>query len=325
MSKTIIYTIGIGNDKKHITLEAKEILSMVDVIAGHFGFVEMSREFINPRALIIDDRPARARAKTYEDYQKDRISMVINQALDNKSVAVLSGGDAGLWGMAGVFLEAQKEFQYQFDVKVIPGIPSLTSIAAKIGAPLQNGFTVISIGDEDMPFDLIEKRLMGAAYGGGVIVLFKLILENIAYPQYYPKEKYPDLYPPEEQTRYRLQRTYDILKEHIPPDRTMIIVTDAYDQTSNYSTNINMLGSKDGKEVIEISQFGKFLEKSSDFRFLTTVIIGDSMTKTVNTRVLTPQWNYKWNYSNRMLNEVTNLSYLKTKDSFFCEKFIKTI
>lgn len=317
MKSPVIYIIGIGNSPKHITQEAKEILARIDVVGGHFGFIEMCKNYINSKALIIDDRPARERALTFEDYQKDRISMVVSQALENKSVAVLSGGDAGLWGMAGVFMEAKEKFEFRFRVKVIPGIPSMTSIAAKLGAPLQNGFSIISVGDEDVPFSVIEQRLKGAAYSRMVTVLFKLILENIAYPEYYPEEKYPELYPPKEKTKYRLQRTYDILKEHIPENRAMIIITDAYDQTSQYSSSVDMLGAKDGKESIEICQFGDFLKKSESFRFFTTVIIGDANTRVLaDGTIYTPQWNYKWTYSVEMLDRIKDLDYLKERELF---------
>jgi precorrin-3B C17-methyltransferase len=318
MKLPVIYTIGIGNSPKHITQQAKEILADVDVVAGHFGFIELARKYLNPNAMIIDDRTARKRAATFEDYQKDRISMVVTQALSNKSVAVLSGGDSGLWGMAGVFIEAQEMFGHIFEVKVIPGVPSMTSIAARLGAPLQNGFSIISVGDEDVPFSIIEQRLKGAATGGGVIILFKLILENLAYPNFYPPEKYPELYPPGEKTKYRLQRTYDILREHIPDDRVMIIVTDAFDQTLEYSSRINLLGSESGKESIEITNFGEFVNKSDSYRFFTTVIIGDSTTKVINYKiVLTPHWNYRWTYSTEMLDKVNNLDYLISQDTFF--------
>ncbi len=318
MSHPVIYTIGIGNSPEHITNQAKEILAGIDVVAGHFGFIEMAKKYINPKAMIIDDRPARNRAVTFEDYQKDRVSMVVTQALKKKSVAVLSGGDSGLWGMAGVFIEAKEIFGQQFEVKVIPGISSITSIAAKLGAPLQNGFSIISVGDEDVPFNVIEKKLKGAAYGGGVIVLYKLILENLAYPNFYPKEKYPELYPPEEKTKYRLQRTYDILSEFIPDDRVMIIVTDAFDQTSVYSKRIDLLGNENGKESVEVTNFGEFLNKADNYRFFTMVIIGDATTRVIDEKmVLSPQWNYKWTYSTEMLDQVKDLKYLKRQDVFF--------
>ncbi|UYO99184.1 SAM-dependent methyltransferase [Oceanotoga sp. DSM 15011] len=317
MSENVIYTIGIGNSKDQLTQQAKYIISKVDVLAGHYGFIEMVKEYINPEAEIIDDRESRKKSNTFEFYQQNRVSAVVSEVLKGKTVAVLSGGDSGVWGMAGVFLEAQKVFKNKFKVKVIPGVPSFVTIASKLGAPLQNGFSLISVCDEDTPFNIIEKRLEGVGFGGGVIVLYKLILENLKYPQYYPKDRYPDLFPPKEKTFYRLKRTYDILSKYIPEERVMAIVTDVNDQTSNYSKVTDMLGSKNSKENILITNFGNFLNHVNEYRFFTSIIIGDENTKFYNDVIYTPQWNYKWSYDERMLDDIKDLDYLKEYSDFF--------
>lgn len=301
-------------------MQARDILGQVDVVAGHYGFIEMAQEYINPRAKIIDDREGRKRVQTFEGYQHARISMVVTEALKGQSVAVLSGGDTGIWGMAGVFLEAQQVLNRAFEVRVIPGIPTMVSIAAKLGAPLQNGFSLISIGDEDTPFAVIEQRLKGAAMGGGTIVLYKLIFENLNYPQYYPQEKYPELFPPQEKMLYRWQRTNEILSEHIVPDTPMAVVTDAHDQTANYSSVTKMLGSEDGQEKLVITPFKDFLSLTSTFRFFTTVIIGETITKQYCDILITPQWNYKWSFQQEMMRDITQLPYLKTQQEFFTKK-----
>lgn len=315
--KAIVYTIGIGNSRQQITMQAREILATVDVVAGHYGFIEMVREFINPQAKIIDDREARSRSQTFEFYQQNRISAVVTEALKGQSVAVVSGGDTGIWGMAGVFLEAQKVFNDEFRVEVAPGVPTMVTIAAKLGAPLQNGFSVIAIGDEDTPFAVIERRLQGAALGGGVIVLYKLILENLNYPQYYPEEKYPELFPPQEKLAYRWQRTYDILREYVPLDRPMAVVTDICDQTAVYSTKTQMLGADNGRENILITTFKEFLALAPTYRFFTTIIIGDEITQRHGDTLITPQWQYKWRFKREMLQDVAGLPYLKEPGAFF--------
>lgn len=315
----IIYVVGIGNSMRHLTSETKELLRKVDIVAGHYGFIEMIKDFIPEGTMIIDDSAARNRAVSFIDYQQDRVSSVVNEVLKGKVVAVLSGGDSGIWGMAGVFLEAQKEFDSSFDVKIVPGIPTMSAIAARLGAPLLNGFSLVAVADEDMPFNDIEQRLKGAAIGGGVIVLFKLILENSKYPQYYPKEEYPELYPPIEKTKYRLQRTYDLLKEYIDGDRPMAIVTDVYDQTSNYSKTTDFLGSDDGKEEVILTTFDQFMNYSDRFRFFTSIIIGDKNTVQFNKVMYTPQWHDRWEYKKEMVNRVKELAYLKNQEVFFAD------
>ena len=316
-TRPVIYTVGIGNAPQHISMQARDILATVDIVAGHYGFLELARQHINPKAKIIDDREARNRSPSFACYQQLRVSAVVAEALRGQSVAVLSGGDTGIWGMAAVFLEARQVYENAFAVEVIPGIPALVTIAAKLGAPLQNGYTVIAIGDEDTPFAVIEQRLKGAALGGGVIVLHKLILENLNYPRYYPPDKYPELFPPREKTIYRWQRTYDILREHIPPERLLAIVTDACDQTAHYSTTPELLGSDDRKERIVIAAFQDFLALAHTFRFFTTVIIGDAITQRCGERVITPQWHYQWKYDREMMNDLAGLPYMKEQNAFF--------
>lgn len=311
MNKSIIYVIGIGNSSKHLTIEAKSILSNIKILAGHIGFIEMVKNYISPDAYFIDDTNARNKAASFVEYQHDRISAVVNEALKGNDIAVLSGGDSGIWGMAGVFLEAMKVYDSKFIVKIIPGIPTMTSIAAKLGAPLLNGFSLIAIADEDTPFDIIKRKLKGAAFGGGVIVLFKLILENIAYPQYYPKDKYPELYPPDVKTKERLNIVFDILKEYIPLDRPMAVVTDAFNQTSNYSNKSSMIGSDSGDEEIIITTFGDFINLTNSFRFFTSIIIGDENTIAFDNLLYTPQWHYKWEYKKEMLENISDIKYLK--------------
>ncbi|MBD3167601.1 hypothetical protein GF324_13455, partial [bacterium] len=312
-----IYAVGIGSSESQLTPRAREILGTVDVVAGHYGFIEMVRGHINPQARVIDDRPARARSEDFSRYQHNRVSAIVAEALKGQSVAVVSGGDAGIWGMAGVLLEAREVYENAFRVEVVPGIPSFVTVAARLGAPLQNGFTVVSIGDEDTPFAVIEQRLRGAALGGGALVLYKLILENMAYPEFYPPDQHPELSTPAKTTRFRLQRTFDILREHIPPERPMAIVTDVCDQTARFSTTMKMLGADDRHESIVFAPFGEFLKRSDSFRFFTTVIIGDATTRRHGDALITSQWNYTWKYSRDLMNDIADLPYLKEQKEFF--------
>ena len=316
-TKGIIYPVGIGHSRKHITAEAREVLATVDVVAGHYGFIEMAREYINPKAQILDAREVRTRAASFEECQKNRVAACAVQALAGKSVAVLSGGDAGIWGQAAVLLQAGQAHDWAFDVKVVPGIPSMVAVAARLGAPLMNGFTVISVGDEDTPFDVTEQRLRGAAMGGGTVVLYKLILENTACPQLYPKDEYPELYPPMEKTWFRLERTFDILQEYVPLDRPMAVVTDVHEQTSRYSVSPELLGSDTGKESIVISTLADFMKQAKAFRFFTTVILGEEMTRQYGDLLVSPQANYRWEYDPAMIAEIHTMPCLKTQNQFF--------
>lgn len=314
-----IYALSIGHYDEQITIEVQKILGAVDVIAGHQGFIEIAKPFLKPSVEVIDDRVTRFSVDNFELAQQNRVAAVVSQALLGKQVAILSGGDTGIWGEAGFFIEAQQVHEDAFDVEVIPGVSGMVAAAARVGAPLMNGFALLSLGDEDTPFSVIKRRLRGASIGGFVIVLYKLILESANCPEFYPEEKYPELYPPMVRTKERLEKTYEILSEHIAPSTPMAIITDVYDQSSNYSEKIPFLGSDDGKEEIIVTTFDQFLNYSDRYRFLTTVIIGEEMTKIWKNKIYTPQWNYHWSYRTDMLDDIAQLQYLKTSDQFFAD------
>jgi hypothetical protein len=146
--------------------------------------------------------------------------------------------------------------------------------------------------------------------GGFAIVLYKLILESAGRPEFYPEDRYPELYPPLVRTRQRLERAYQILSEYIGPATPMAIITDVYDQSSNYSGRSPLLGSDTGKEEIILTTFDQFLSYSDRYRFLTTVIIGEEMTRGWRDKIYTSHWNSRWTYNDQMLQRVAHLPYL---------------
>ncbi|MEJ5198081.1 MAG: SAM-dependent methyltransferase [Anaerolineae bacterium] len=317
MAKGKVYALSIGHTRSQITPEAQAVLQRVDVVAGHPGFIEIARPFLNEAAEVIDDRVTMRMADTPEAAKQSRVAAVVAQALAGKSVAILSGGDTGIWGYAGFFLEAQQFHDGAFDVEVIPGVAGMVAAAARVGAPLMNGFALIALGDEDTPFAVIERRLRGAALGGFAIVLYKLILESAGNPAFYPPERYPELHPPLERTRERLERAYAILAEQIAAATPMAIITDVYDQSSNYSSRSPLLGTETGQEEIILTTFDQFLRYSDRYRFLTTVIIGEEMTRLWRDKMYTAQWNRRWAYDDQMEQRVAPLEYLVKAKEFF--------
>jgi precorrin-3B C17-methyltransferase len=317
MDKGIIYTVSIGHSKAHITPEAQEVLKSTDVVAGHQSFIEIAGDFLKHSIEVIDNRETRKYASTFEIAQQNRVAACVTEALKGKKVAVLSGGDTGIWGEAGFFIEAQKIHENAFDVVVIPGVSCIVASAARVGAPLMNGFALIALGDEDTPFEVVGRRLEGAAIGGFTIVLYKVIVESHSFPEFYPQEKYPELNPPEKCTEFRLKETHTILSKYIAQETPMAIITDVYNQTSSHKTNEKMIGSQNGREEIILTTFSNFLNFSSNYRFFTTIIIGDETTKQNMNYIYTPQWNYRWVYSQKMTGLIKDIPYLKKLPDFF--------
>ncbi len=106
--------------------------------------------------------------------EKERCSKAIKLAEEGIKVALISSGESGFYGMAGLLLELlqkiKKEFRPYFEVH--PGISSVQLAAAISGAPLMNDFCSVSLSDKLTPWSLIEKRIEGALLGDFVIALF---------------------------------------------------------------------------------------------------------------------------------------------------------
>jgi len=100
--------------------------------------------------------------------------MAVDHAAAGKTVAVVSSGDAGIYGMAGLVLELLLKLpkEQRPEVKIIPGISAVNASAAILGAPLMHDFVVISLSDLLTPWDLIKKRADLAAQGDFVIALY---------------------------------------------------------------------------------------------------------------------------------------------------------
>jgi precorrin-3B C17-methyltransferase len=85
---------------------------------------------------------------------------------------VISGGDANVYGMAGLVLEVAENSGVNIDIEVLPGVTAITASASVLGAPIVNDFAVISLSDLLTPWDVIEKRLEAAASADFIISLY---------------------------------------------------------------------------------------------------------------------------------------------------------
>jgi precorrin-3B C17-methyltransferase len=105
-----------------------------------------------------------------------RVKEAIRLAQSGKVVALISGGDAGLYGMAGPVFEVLKNDKILKEdyplIEVVPGIAGLNAAASLLGAPLMHDFASISLSDLLTPWKLIEKRLHAAAQADFVIIIY---------------------------------------------------------------------------------------------------------------------------------------------------------
>ncbi|MBX8937378.1 precorrin-3B C(17)-methyltransferase [Enterococcus gilvus] len=159
----MLYVVGLGpGEKGKMSLEAIEVIKKVDVIVGYTTYIRLIKELIGEKVLV----------STGMKQEIDRCKKAIEIAREGKDVAVISSGDAGVYGMAGLILELTSQMNDEIAVKVVPGITASIAGAALLGAPLMNDFCHISLSDLMTPWEMIEKRLHAAASADFVICLY---------------------------------------------------------------------------------------------------------------------------------------------------------
>jgi precorrin-3B C17-methyltransferase len=178
----------------------------------------------------------------------ERAKIAVSKAIENLRVVMISSGDPGVYGMAGIVLEVVALEKVQLPVEIVPGVTAATAAASKLGAPLVSDFAVISLSDLLTPWEKIEKRLEAAASGDYSIVLYNPKSEGRTEP---------------------LTKAYEIMLKHIRPDTPVGIVKQA---------------GRDGEETI-ITSLKELLNAEIDM--VTTIIIGNSATKIVNGKMVT--------------------------------------
>jgi precorrin-3B C17-methyltransferase len=160
-----IFVVGAGpGNSKEMTLRARDILQACDAVIGYKTYVDLIVPLIEGKEII-------SSGMTQE---KQRCERAIAEAAGGKIVALVSGGDAGIYGMAGILLElAQKSEQAKkIPIEIVPGVPAFVAAAAALGAPLMNDFAVISLSDLLSPWKKIACRLEAAASGDFVTCLY---------------------------------------------------------------------------------------------------------------------------------------------------------
>jgi len=155
--------LGPGPDK-WLTPEAHDVLHAATDIVGYIPYVERV--------------PATARAKRHASDNRvelERAQQALQAAACGARVAVVSGGDAGVFGMAAALFEAMEKGDAAWrvlDVAVVPGMTALLAAAARVGAPLGHDFCVISLSDQRKPWSVIQLRLKAACEGDFVLAVY---------------------------------------------------------------------------------------------------------------------------------------------------------
>ncbi|MBC7766208.1 MAG: precorrin-3B C(17)-methyltransferase [Hyphomonadaceae bacterium] len=156
-----IYVVGIGpGGRADMTERAFKTLQGADVIVGYKAYITLIEGYFAGKELVSSGMRQ----------EVERCREVLAMAKSGKTVALISSGDSGIYGMAGVMLEVAQGSGIA--VEIIPGVTALTAAAAILGAPIMHDFVVISLSDCLTPWELIEKRLEAAGMGDFVVCLY---------------------------------------------------------------------------------------------------------------------------------------------------------
>jgi precorrin-3B C17-methyltransferase len=220
-----------------MTYDAVEAIKNSQVVVGYTGYIKYIED-INPSAEIIQNG---MRGET------ERCRMAVERALEGKRVCVVSSGDAGVYGMASLIHELSAGHP-ELSIEVVPGVTAALAAAALLGAPISGDFAAVSLSDLLTGWELIEKRLKGAAQGDFVICVYN---------------------PSSRSRADHLQRACEILLEYKPAHTICGVVRNAYrPEQSVYSCTLPEL-------------------KSAETDMFTTVIVGNANTEMINGKMVT--------------------------------------
>ena len=152
--------VGLGpGDRELLAPAALEAIRLSDVIVGYKTYLDLIEGLTKDKEVISSGMRK----------EIDRAQLAIDLAQQGKIVSVVSSGDPGVYGMAGIVLELAGD---SVQVEVVPGITAATAVAAALGAPLMHDFAVISLSDLLTPWVKIMNRLEAAGLGDFVVVLY---------------------------------------------------------------------------------------------------------------------------------------------------------
>ncbi len=232
--------VGIGpGDWRELTLRADEALRGCDAIVGYTLYVDLIRGHYPDKEF--HATPMRG--------EVERCKRALNLARAGRSVAMVCGGDAGIYGMAGLVLELRGEDD-AVEVEIVPGLTAAVGGAALLGAPLGHDFAVISLSDLLTPWEEIERRLDAAAAGDFCVALYN---------------------PGSAKRRDHLRRACDALLRHAGPDTVCGVVR-----------NVARAGER--AEILSLKQLRDF-----EADMFTLAFVGNSHTRVIGGRMVTPR------------------------------------
>lgn len=153
-----LYVVGIGpGGLDHMTMKARETILNCDIVVGYTRYIEMVRDLIGDKEIY----------QTGMRGEVERCKRALELSKE-KDVCLISTGDAGIYGMAGLILELKNDEE----VIIIPGLTASSAAGSVVGAPLMHDNCNISLSDLMTPYEAIKKRVRLAAEGDFIISLY---------------------------------------------------------------------------------------------------------------------------------------------------------
>lgn len=163
-----LFVVGLGpGNVQQLTPEAEEVVRNAHDLFGYGPYLDRIPERASQRRHASDNRQ-----------EIQRAGEALQAATEGSTVAVVSGGDPGVFGMAAAVCEALEQGPAewrQVEVTIVPGVSAMLAVAARVGAPLGHDFCAISLSDNLKPWHVVEQRLELAAQAGFVIALYNPI------------------------------------------------------------------------------------------------------------------------------------------------------
>ncbi len=246
MTNGKIYLVGLGpGDVQYMTPAASDALATSNVIVGFRAYIQQ-----------IEGLTAGKQVVSMELGQElERAAAAVDSAYAGKTVAVVSSGDAGIYGMSGpvfrVLTDRAWDGQYP-EVETVPGVSAMQAAAAVLGSPLMQDFCAISLSDLLTPWEKIRRRLEAAGQGDFVVALYN---------------------PRSQRRQTQLLEAREILLRHRPGDTPVGIVGDAF---------------RPGQRVT-ITNLQNLKQEAESVDMVTIVVIGNSTTYIHGGKVITPR------------------------------------
>ena len=243
-----LYIVSLGpGSEDHLTPAAQRALDESHLVVGYRTYVDLIKPILGNQEVVA----------TGMRQELERVRVALDRALAGETVSLVSSGDAGIYGMAGLVLEICRAQGISlspepdgFQITFVPGVPAFAAAGSLLGAPLMHDFAAISLSDLLTPWEVIEKRVRCAAEADFVINLYN------------PKSKKRD---------WQIGKVREILLES---------------RKGNTPVGIVSRATREGEEVA-ITDLENMLSFSIDMQ--TVIIVGNSRTFTHGSFMVTPR------------------------------------